>query len=332
MPFSFREIYDLLTDIVHAPPWGPTIAAEHLTHLLEQPLAPSDSESVAVATAKPKTAALVYDRVWGLAGEVPDPIRFGGLSEMEVILAANRVIRWREDGRPKGIPKAVNGFYNALDRYFNIADSQLNSHTHLHLRCAEPLVREYSSNISERFGCAVVPVYATKEAARLQFQRGDYGVIYTVISNLEIVDEDALQWEQVVEFRNDKEARNKYRRFIHWLEAEMVGKDARFISQEIHERLEDYSWAIRKHRLKTVYGALSSLLDEKNLLAAGGLIAGGIYSGLPEAGWTVGITTWVSKVLVEIGKELINLKDAKRGPGQEVAYIYDLHGKLGKQL
>jgi hypothetical protein len=144
------------------------------------------------------------------------------------------------------------------------------------------------------------------------------------------VDENALTWQQVLEFRSDPEAIRKYRRFVHWLEADMAGKDVAFITEEVAERLDDYSWAIRKHRLKTVYGSMSRLLDEKKLLAVTGLIAGGTISGVPTLGWSVGITTLVGSVLVEIGKGLIDLEDARRGPGQEIAYVHDLRRKQGK--
>jgi hypothetical protein len=130
MTLSHDEIYDLLTQFAYAPPWGPDRAAAHLEELLAVPAIPDSSESAAVAMLRPKTAALVYDRVWGLAGEVPDPIRFGALSTTEVLLAVNRVIHWRANGRPPDIPSAARGFYEALDRYFSIAE--FGGHPYLH--------------------------------------------------------------------------------------------------------------------------------------------------------------------------------------------------------
>lgn len=328
MAFDKDEVYDALNQIAYAPPWGPSTAASHLTELL-RPSGLKESESAAIALRKPKTAALVYDRVWGLAGEVPDEIRFGGLSKLEVMLAANSGIRWRSNGRPRSIPKNVRGFYEALDNYFRIAQFWPPSHTHINLEWEEPLTKDFILDISNNFGCEVVPLYASEKAARAEFQPGSYSVIHTIMADLEIVNEDAITWEQVLEFRSDREAQRKYRCLVHWLEAEMVGKDTKFIVEEVEERLEGYAWAIRKHRLKTVQGALSSLLNEKSLLAAGSIIAGGFLSGAPEVGWTVGLAIWLGKVSLEISKELVNLEDALRGPGREIAYIYEARKKLG---
>jgi hypothetical protein len=46
--------------------------------------------------------------------------------------------------------------------------------------------------------------------------------VMVTLENLQIVDEKGLSWDQVVSFREDTEARKKYRRFLHWLDKEMV--------------------------------------------------------------------------------------------------------------
>jgi hypothetical protein len=109
----------------------------------------------------------------------------------------------------------------------------------------------------------------------------------------------------------------------------MVGRDAAFIGQEIGQRLEDYSWAIRKHGIKTVLGTLSALLDGKCLLGAGGLVAGGALLGAPKTGGAAGLVVCLGKVAVEVGKGLIDVEDAKRGPGNEISYIYEVRKKFG---
>ncbi len=82
MAITFDQVYEALNMVWYAPPWEPSVAARHLIELLHDECAPSPGECAAVSVTKPKTAALVYDRVWGLAGEVPECVRFGGLSEL----------------------------------------------------------------------------------------------------------------------------------------------------------------------------------------------------------------------------------------------------------
>jgi hypothetical protein len=293
--------------------------------LLQAERAPSPGEFAAVSVTNPKTAALVYDRVWGLAGEVPEGIRFGGLSESEIHLAAQQVIEWIKRGRPKIPSGSVGEFYHAFDRYLHAPTA----HSHATSLWAASLSRTFAAEVSNRFLCASIPVFGGQSAADEQYRRGERSVIWATISDLQIVDEDSLQWNQVLEFRRDVATRKKYGRFIHWLDANMIGRDQAFISDEVSQRLDDYTWAIRKHGLKTMAGTISALLDEKSLLAVGSLVAGGALLGLPKTAFGVGVTVWAGKALVEIGKGMIDVEDARRGPGNEVAYIYEVKKRLG---
>jgi hypothetical protein len=113
---TFDEVYSSLNSVAHAPPWDPSTPAQLLADMLQDSCVPNNRECVAVSVAKPKTAALVYDRVWGLAGDVPEEIRIGGVSQSEVLLAAQQVIRWRATGRHKIRNERVSAFFHALDR------------------------------------------------------------------------------------------------------------------------------------------------------------------------------------------------------------------------
>jgi len=46
------------------------------------------------------------------------------------------------------------------------------------------------------------------------------------ITDLDLVEETELSWDQVLEFRRDSDARLKYRRLVRWLDSELRDKPA----------------------------------------------------------------------------------------------------------
>ncbi len=67
-----------------------------------------------------------------------------------------------------------------------------------------------------------------------------------------------------------------------WLDLEMTNKSVQEITDLISARLESYDWALRKHGIQTVTGALSQLLDLTVLKTAGVTAAGLALAGHPS--------------------------------------------------
>lgn len=110
---------------------------------------------------------------------------------------------------------------------------------------------------------------------------------------LEVVDEEALSWEQVLEFRSDAAAKADYRRLVHWLDRDMVGRTYQYVIDEIGVRLEKYRAAIRKHGLQSRIGVLASVLEAKALWPASVAAGGSIIAGEPLWGALVeGVCCW----------------------------------------
>src|SRR5438270_11940490 len=60
-------------------------ALEPLLHELDTPVLPDTGETAAIAFHNPKTAALLFDRIWGgLNSSIPQEIRFRGGGTVEV--------------------------------------------------------------------------------------------------------------------------------------------------------------------------------------------------------------------------------------------------------
>lgn len=78
------------------------------------------------------------------------------------------------------------------------------------------------------------------------FKPGDYGFMLSCIQNLGVVDEDALTWEQVADFREDGASRAELIRFHYWLSTVMKMKSKAEIEDELSLLYEKRQSAFRK--------------------------------------------------------------------------------------
>ncbi len=278
------------------------------------PLRPG--EQAIVTFTKPKSAALFADRVWSV-GSLP-PVEdahmtFGWEIAMDV--------RWRA----------------MFDLAYLDAETKRCAHeidnappggTPEFMRWLEGIARDFAADYRLR-GMTVSPLYDSAEVRDTEYRRGDRAAFLASADNLNLVDEDRLNWEQVKEFRDDSDARIAYRMFIHWLETAMVGKSASFIADEITSRLERYEWALRKHGIQTVLGTLERIINPGMLAGASAISASiqfitnqPIWSLVAGAGFTVaGVALSLSKVLLE-------RKDIEIGQ-RDIAYVQQVKARLG---
>ncbi|MEO0932607.1 MAG: hypothetical protein AAFY21_02255 [Cyanobacteria bacterium J06641_2] len=130
-----------------------------------------------------------------------------------------------------------------------------------------------------------------------------------------IVIDAELTWEQVLEFRKDKDARKKLNRLRRWFTADLLQKNEKQVKAILSKRLEEYQWALKKHGIQTVVGGFTSVLSciltptalellSSNSLAA---VAGGVTL-------TSGAVAWITNKLIE----RTEIKT------QEIAYIYEV--------
>src|SRR5205085_188038 len=126
--------------------------------------------------------------------------------------------------------------------------------------------RNLADEYAKLTGAAVTPLYSSSDTRDNEYSPGNRAVIVSVVEEVAVVREDVLTWEQVIEFRRDARAQSAYRRFVHWLDGEMVNRPAEYVVDEVHRRMEDYTWALRKHGLQVIVGALQRTLDAKTLI------------------------------------------------------------------
>lgn len=268
-----------------------------------QPLRPGETGIVTLM--RRKTAALLADRVWGADTEVDTGISFGWELPME--------IRFR----------AALKFHALFVRSALAPKVQPASRSDLEGFIAE-VERDFAHGFAVADGARVVPLYDLAARRDFQYQGGDQTAIVAIVENLNVVDEDQLSWEQVVGFRRDADALAAYRRFVHWLDREMIGRSIQYVSDEIGHRLEQYQWSLRKHGIQTVVGTLENTLNPQSLLASSATgIAVDVIAGKPIWSLLAGGGLLLGRAALSLATTLVERRDIEMGH-RDIAYVQQL--------
>lgn len=289
------------------------ILSDGMEFLSKNSILPKKGEIAAVTITKPKTSALCYERVWDPTGQiVPESIRCSGRSAAEASM----------------LMAMINE--NVTSDWESVFPSIVERWSSVHPEAVECLggrtcyVNGLSKAFSDSTDCQAIPIYDSSQQQQKEYKSGDRQAIVTALENLSIVDESQLTWDQIRQFREDSEARKKYRRLMHWMDKDMVGKSQSFVEDEIAIKLEDYEQALKTHGIRTVLGTFSDILDGKFLLGSAGIGASFVLAGHPTLGLLAEAGLLINKVLVKLRQDKLNLDDVKRGDNSEIAAIYEI--------
>lgn len=278
---------------------------------------PAKHESVAVTTMLPKTAALMFERVWDpntpLARGTPDSIATYGATDVEIWLVAIALIN---SCASKEVSERFNRivYRQSVGPIFNKPGS---------------VIRDVSEALTAAYGMRATSLYPDAVGRDAEYVSGDHNVTVAALSEIHVVDESALTWEQVEQFRQDTDARRHYRRLVHWLDAEMAGRTTSFIADEMSERLENYEAALRKHGIQTALGSLAALIDPGFLAAASVAVSaaavsgGGIFAAITAGGLAL------ARGAISVISKRIDLRDEVRKTS-EIAFIHELKEKMAR--
>ncbi len=282
-------------------------------HRLLEPRLPAAGERVGIDPMRPKTAALAFDRIWAPPTVIPAPpgeVAVYGGTDVEVWLQA----------------LGAYGEYIGNDRFTGW------------IYCLYPELegqpdtsrRVLAESLRQTHGMNAVPVYSSGRDRATEYHAGSYEVVVGVLANVALVDEEQITWQQVLEFRADSQARADYRRFIHWLDSDMVGKSEGYISDEVSVRLEQYEAGLRKHGVSTVLGGLESVMDPKFIGATSVALAGITFgTGSVAVGAASAVALGVGKIACTVARGMLDISAARTGENAEVAFVHEVRGKLG---
>lgn len=298
---------------------------EALKPLFEKNTKPFFSSSTGPAVLTPnrlKTAALVYDQVWSPTNLlVPPEIRFFAATAAEK--------------SPNGLAVALEMIMNeypALLDSSNLVYSGYNADESLPTAKKQNLlnyrrlsaVTKISEGCYSTHGLLVEPMMSVSEQDKPSSAVGPkVDVVQAILSNLNIVDEKSLKWDQVIEFRHDADSIKKLRKLFRWVDQELTQHSPEFVEDMLAMRIHEYEWALKKHGIATVTGVLSSILSSKTIALLGGAASVGSLIGIPSAALFAGAGIMIGKVIVGLKDNYISAQDLHEQHA-DIAFISDI--------
>jgi hypothetical protein len=177
-------------------------------------------------------------------------------------------------------------------------------------------------------GRSPVPVFNSRKAQEASFKPGDTAALAWMIEQLDLAKEESLEWPQVLEFRNDEEAKRNYRRLLHWLDKDMASKSLEFVQDEMSQRLEDYKWALKKHGVETFLSTASALIDHRALIAAATVAAPLAVLGQSEWGALSAGGVLLGKALLSVRHTQLEKEDIERTKGRDIAFLLQIESRF----
>lgn len=183
-------------------------------------------------------------------------------------------------------------------------------------------IQSYVNNLSKSIGIKQSSVILPSQCLSYYNAREDD--ITLSIANIPIVNTQYTSWNKIIEFRKDKESKNKLRNLRLFLHTNYERKSRAFIEDDIEKRLDDYYYTCKNYEFETITSTLSTALDSKNLQFTIVASAGAAIWGKP----IVAAGTILTGAVIELGKILIELCKKKHAfhkikQQHELAYIID---------
>lgn len=229
-----------------------------------RPLLHRLKQSCAISVHAPKTAALIFEKISAPSEDVKS--------------APTELVTYRHNGQIKSTAFHAGG-PEPDQRRITIQVRQgamVAAPTRASLIYAlNKAPDEYCKKIEET-GLRPVLCYPSFSNDMEAFKAGDYSFVLACVSGLGVVDEERLNWEQVMAFREDEASRLSLARFLNWLNLDMNGKSKAQIQDELTALYENSQGALRKFGIYASHttDALFGLSEEraKNVMSIAGLV------------------------------------------------------------
>jgi hypothetical protein len=136
-----------------------------------------------------------------------------------------------------------------------------------------------------------------------------------------IIKVDSLDWKQIMEFRRDREAREKLRRFRLFASANYVGKSKAYVEDDILRRMDEYEAIVKQWRFETVEGAYNMLFSPKMLGTGAGALLSNLFGAPLPAVLMAGAAIELGRFAIYLSKQYFTLrKTLKENPVSYLSY------------
>lgn len=294
-----------------------------------------NKKEYATGLIKPKTVSLFFDKIY-----LPeDYVRFANYYELEnykEIWNVPQEVLLDVEGYCDGILSSC--FANNLNRslYYHAKKNMENNLSLLEIgsieskRCQTFYRNMGLKNITERLKkelhIDIVPIYLEENTFDFEYNFSEIAenpnpMCVICLDGIPQILEEKLDWEQVIEIRNDKKSIKKLKKLKNWCTIELFGKSRDEVNATLEEALDDYKQALKKHGILTFSGGISTVFS----------ISETILSIINEnwnlrAGATLSIASGLTVFAIN---QYLEFQDNRNKP---IAYIADVYKHINKNI
>ncbi len=151
-----------------------------------------------------------------------------------------------------------------------------------------------------------------------------YNTTLLELAQISLVDTSRSEWEQIIQFREDKDSVNKLRRLKLFFHNNYAGKDKNYIEYDLLQRIEDYNEVVKDWGFETLLSSLTLLSTGISTIGASLALA---LTGQPiETAFFSGICVGIGNMSLHFAKEKKKLSILQRD--HPLAYIIGAKKKL----
>lgn len=159
--------------------------------------------------------------------------------------------------------------------------------------------------------------------------------VLITVNNIPFANVDKASWEEILEFRSDKNSMAAFRDLKLFLYSSYYGKEAAYIVDDLQRRLDTFERACKKHNFEIVNSTLKAAVNSKFVLS--GCITGilSLTFGDTEAARLLGSAAMLGGISLEAGNVLLEVRQKKydfkyTSTNHELAYLIKARELFGK--
>jgi hypothetical protein len=183
------------------------------------------------------------------------------------------------------------------------------------------------ANFLEKFDLFELPIDASKKM--ISKEGASETELCITLASKSIIKVDSVDWKQIMEFRRDKDAKEKLRRFRLFVNANYVGKSKAYVEDDILKRMDDYETTVKEWGFETAESSVNILVSSKWLLGTAGALISTLFGAPPAVvlAGAPGAAIELGRLGIYLSKQCFMLRTTlKENP---VSYLSYAKKKLG---
>jgi hypothetical protein len=126
-----------------------------------------------------------------------------------------------------------------------------------------------------------------------------------VIPKLNLINSEYVTWDEIIEFRKDKESVRKLRQLRLFMHDTYQNKPAEYVCDDLMRRIDDYNDVVKQWRFKATVQSMQAVLSLKSLPAAA------VAALMAQLGSTISMAAAVGTILelTNIGMSILEKRD-----------------------